>query len=423
MLLADRIYAHCFNNGPLTPARNDARLAARMREAHDSLLAECARWAYRTPANWESAAATTRSSLFPKRTDELVAILRTRGFLPSFDPPALNQYGGVAASGFQPQLASSKGPIYYTVDGGDPRLPGGAISPNALVWKPGAVSITQDLTLFARVRTTAGQWSALAQPRFLAASRREPGTRDLLITEIQYNPADGKECQFAELCNVSTNLLDLTGVQLGNAVRFAFTNGFSLKPGEIVLIVENTEAFAALYQNTNSPGYWPGIRVAGAWTGSLDQTASTLSLVASNGIELASAPYSSEGDWPSTAGGSSIELRILPPDSASDAEARAMLADGRNWSASALFSGSPGRLDATVTGPFALEAEIAFGEFRLSFPAIIGQSYRVEFTDSLSPAGWQLLREIGSAPSLRMVIPDPHNGGEISRYYRVLWMR
>jgi hypothetical protein len=117
MLLADRIYAGCFNGGPLTPARNDARLAARMAEVHDSLLAECARWAYRTPASWESAAATIRSSLFPKRTDQLVALLRAHGFLPAFDPPTFNRYGGLVAEGFQPQLSSSKGPIYYTLNG------------------------------------------------------------------------------------------------------------------------------------------------------------------------------------------------------------------------------------------------------------------------------------------------------------------
>jgi hypothetical protein len=99
-LLADRIYQHFFNHGALTPAANDARLAARMQEIHDSLLAECARWGYRTPSSWESAAANIRSTLFPTRTGELFGYLRSAGLYPAFDPPTFNQYGGLVTSGF-----------------------------------------------------------------------------------------------------------------------------------------------------------------------------------------------------------------------------------------------------------------------------------------------------------------------------------
>jgi hypothetical protein len=164
--VADRVYKNFFNNGALTPARNDARLTARMQEIHDSLIAECARWGYRTPSNWESAAATIRSSLFPKRSAELVGMLRTRGLFPSFDPPVFNVFGGWVTNGFQPQLSSSSGSIYYTLDGSDPRLPGGGISPQARLWTAGAVSLSGDLILNARVRAATGQWSALAQPSY-----------------------------------------------------------------------------------------------------------------------------------------------------------------------------------------------------------------------------------------------------------------
>jgi hypothetical protein len=168
-LVADSIYRHFFNNGALTPARNDARLAARMQEVHDSLIAECARWGYRTPSNWELAAATIRSTLFPARSAELLGMLRARGLFPKFDPPAFNIYGGWVTNGFQPQLSSGSGNIYYTIDGSDPRLPGGGISSEARLWTSGAVSMTQDITLSARVRTGTGQWSALAQPRYRPA--------------------------------------------------------------------------------------------------------------------------------------------------------------------------------------------------------------------------------------------------------------
>lgn len=350
MLVADRIYRHFYNAGALTPAANDARLAARMEEVRDSLLAECARWGYRTPANWESSAATIRTSLFPARTSQLVGYLRSAGLYPAFDPPVFSPYGGLVTNGFQPVLTSASGTIYYTLDGSDPRLPGGGLAAGARVWTPGAVTITNDLTLNVRVRTAAGAWSALAQPRYLLATRRAPGARDLLVTEICYNPAGSDDCEFIELWNASTNLLDLSGVSLSNAVRFVFPSGFALAPGAFVLVVENTPAFAARFQSPGSPYLVTNLTVAGAWVGALDNAGETLALVASNGVELSSISYRTSGDWPARADGRGSSLELLPPAAtATDAEVRAHLAAGRNWRASSLYHGSPGRLDDFVS--------------------------------------------------------------------------
>ncbi len=350
MLLADRIYRHCFNQGALTPAANEARLTARMQEVHDSLLAECARWGYRTPASWESSAAAIRSSLFPARTAQLVGYLRSAGLYPTFDPPTFNSYGGLVTNGFQPELTSSKGTIYYTLDGSDPRLAGGSLSPAARVWSPGAITITNDLTLSVRVRNASGQWSALAEPRFLLATRRVPTARDLLVTEINYHPADSEDYEFVELWNASTNLLDLSGVSLNNAVRYVFPGGFALAPGAFVMVAHDPAAFAVRYQSPASPWYRAELAAVGPWAGALNNAGETLSLVASNGVELASVPYRTGGDWPERADGhgSSIELRAFPPETASDAEVQTQVAQGANWGASSLYHGSPGRLDSFV---------------------------------------------------------------------------
>jgi len=269
-LLADRIYQHFFNMGALTPAANDAPLAARMQEIHDSLLAECARWGYRSPASWESSPASIRPSLFPTRTSQLFGYHRNAGLYPTFDPPTFNQYGGLVTSGFQPTLTSASGTIYYTLEGSDPRLPGGGISPAARVWAAGAVTITNDLMLNARVRTAAGQRSALAHPSYLLATRRAPTARDLLVTKINYNPAGSGDYEFVELWKASTNLLDLSGITLSNAVRFIFPNGSAIAPGAFVSVVENSAAFAARYQSSASPHFFPNLNVAGAWVGGLD---------------------------------------------------------------------------------------------------------------------------------------------------------
>ena len=348
-LMADRIYQHFFNTGALTPAANAARLATRMQEVNDSLLAECARWNYRTPSNWLAAANNIYSNLFPARTTQLVGYLRAGGYYPAFDPPAFNQFGGLVTNGFNPVLTSTNGTIYYTLDGTDPRLPGGGIAPWALVWVPGAVTITQDSTLTTRVRTADGQWSALAQPRYLMASRRVPTARDLLVTEINYNPAGSDDYEFVELHNTSSNLLDLSGLSFSNAVRFIFPKGAALAPGAFVMVVENTTSFAARFQNASSPWYYPGLSVAGAWSGALDNAGETLSLVASNGVELSSVTFKTSGDWPERADGkgSSLELGSLPAPTATDSEVRWFVNQGLNWTSSRLYHGSPGRFDVT----------------------------------------------------------------------------
>jgi hypothetical protein len=246
----------------------------------------------------------------------------------------------------EPRIVSGSD-LGFRVDGTDPRLPGGGISSAAPVWTVGAVTITNDLTLNVRVRNSSGQWSALAQPRFLIASRRPPTARDLRITEINYNPAGSDDSEFIELYNASTNLLELSGVSISNAVRFVFPNSFALAPGAFVMVVENSASFAALYQTPGSPYYFPGLAVAGEWVGALDNAGETLSLVASNGVLLASVPYQTSGDWPERADGkgSSLELASLPEATATDAEVRAFMAIGWNWSSSSLYHGSPGRLD------------------------------------------------------------------------------
>jgi hypothetical protein len=421
-LLADRIYKHFFNQGALTPAANTARLNRRMQEIHDSLLAECARWGYRSPANWESAAASIRTSLFPARTSELVRYLRGRGLYPALEPPSFSQYGGPVTNGYQPNLSSASGTVYYTLDGSDPRLPGGGIAPEARVWQPGAVTIASDTTIHARIRTAGGQWSALAEPRFLLAGRRAPTARDLLLTEILYNPDGEDDFEFVELHNASTSTLDLSNVSLSNAVRFVFPPGFALQPAAFVVVVEDLAAFAARYQAPESPYFHPEIVVAGEWVGALDNAGETLSLIASNGVILASVSYQPGGDWPMQAdgGGSSLELQRLPPETASEADAAAYVADVKNWVASSLYHGSPGRL---LSIPFAISAIVDAGTVTLQFPAVPGETYAVEWCEDLGKAEWRSLQEPAVAEQNVVSIIDPTPIHEVSRFYRVSWTR
>ncbi|MCP4453281.1 MAG: hypothetical protein GY809_17610 [Planctomycetes bacterium] len=129
--LADRIYQHLFNDGALTPARTTARLQMRMDEIQDSLVAECARWGYRSPNNWQAAAENVMETLFPQRADRLVNSLRARNMYPDLNPPTFSSAGGSVPSGYQVTFAAAPGTVYYTTDGSDPRAAGGGISASA----------------------------------------------------------------------------------------------------------------------------------------------------------------------------------------------------------------------------------------------------------------------------------------------------
>jgi len=343
-LLADRIHRHLFNDGALTPARNEARLTARMDEIRDSLLAECARWGYQTPSSWDAAAALIRSMLFPVRTTQLVAQVRARGYYPSLDAPAFDVYGGLATNGYRPVMSAPSGTIYYTTGGADPRVPGGGTSLSARIWTPGALVVTQDVTVSARVLAPDGTWSAIATPRFLLAGRAPPGAGDLFVTEIHYNPAGDDSTEFVELHNAGTHLLDLSGVALTNGVRFVFPPNLALAPGAFAIVAEDTNAFRARYQDPASPWYRAGLDVAGQWAGSLANDGETVAVAASNGTVLVTVPYGTGGDWPERAdgGGSSLELRAVPPATNGAEEVAAYVAQGRNWTSSTRYHGSPG---------------------------------------------------------------------------------
>ncbi|MDF7797979.1 lamin tail domain-containing protein [Pontiellaceae bacterium B1224] len=346
MLLADRIYKNFFNDGAMTHAPCSARLLARMDETRDSFLAECARWG-RSYTSWEADADAAYNTYFNHQADDMVAKWRTEGYFPSFDPPTFSQYGGAVLDGYQPTLSSSAGTIYYTLDGTDPRLPGGGISPAALVWSAGAVTVTEDITITTRVRTSGGSWSALAEPRFLLGSRQTPVTGELLITEINYNPDGSDSYEFIEIWNSGTNLLDMSGVSVSNAVRYVFPEYTTLYPGEFIVVAEDLAAFADRYQNATSPWYWDGVIASGEWVGALSDGGETVALCAADGSTLSSVSYRSDGDWPERpdGGGSSLELESPASVPSEESAQSVYLADGRNWTASSLYHGSPGRFD------------------------------------------------------------------------------
>ncbi|MEC8906694.1 MAG: lamin tail domain-containing protein, partial [Verrucomicrobiota bacterium] len=139
VFFSDRVYKHCFNGGVLSPNGPRAAHDYRMNEIYDALVPETARWqpssARRLPwdrdGEWRDEWDYMQNVYWPRRTEILLNQFRTRRWYP-LEAPEFDQRGGSVWSGYSPIILANEGDVYVTTDGSDPRLPGGAISPNAI---------------------------------------------------------------------------------------------------------------------------------------------------------------------------------------------------------------------------------------------------------------------------------------------------
>ena len=134
---ADQITRHCFNDGVLTDENSTERFDARAQQIDLAVIANSARWgaAHRqarpfTRMDWLGAVNSGRN-FFRSRATSLIAQLRSVGWFPSMDAPVFNQQGGSIAQGAGVAISTSATAVYYTLDGTDPRAPGGAIAPGS----------------------------------------------------------------------------------------------------------------------------------------------------------------------------------------------------------------------------------------------------------------------------------------------------
>jgi len=176
----DRVHKHFFNGGALTAAACTARYQERMAEINLAIIAESARWGDYLPGtssnprdrdddwipatNWilnsfMNATPSTRSTIVLNQ-------LFAGGLYPTVTAPTLSPFGGEVVSGSGPTITAPSGTIYYTTNGTDPRLIGGAIAPGALTGASGLnTALTANATVNARV-FDGSTWSALASASY-----------------------------------------------------------------------------------------------------------------------------------------------------------------------------------------------------------------------------------------------------------------
>ena len=78
--------------------------------------------------------------------NNVIERLRARGVFPEFDAPeilvdGLAQYSGEISSGVALTFDANN-TVYYTLDGSDPRLPGGGLNPNAIAFNATSIETT-----------------------------------------------------------------------------------------------------------------------------------------------------------------------------------------------------------------------------------------------------------------------------------------
>ena len=145
ILLADRIHKHFFNDGALTGSQGILRLQDRVTETQLSIIAECARWGFRTPQSWTDFQNNLISNQLPGQVQTLIDRFRMAEMYPDQEAPFYSQHGGVV-TGSGPTISISDGSLQiYFLFGArdtdddpyrnslDPRLPGGGINPAATV--------------------------------------------------------------------------------------------------------------------------------------------------------------------------------------------------------------------------------------------------------------------------------------------------
>jgi hypothetical protein len=185
----------------------------------------------------------------------------------------------------------------------------------------------------------------------------------VLINEFMYQPASlSTNEEWIELWNAGTNAVNLQGWRLTRGVDFTFNNAYTLAPGAFVVVTANSNVFAA-----NHPAVAASGIVFGDWSGTLRNSGDTIRLEDAAGNKADEVTYADQGDWAfrirgpldrnhrgwdwfAPHNGTGLTLELVNPDLPNSS--------GQNWSASAVFRGTPGAANSTFntnTAPLILD--------------------------------------------------------------------
>jgi hypothetical protein len=289
----------------------------------------------------------------------------------------------------------------------------GGVSPQAQSYSS-PLNLTAATKIVARLENN-GQWSGPIDATYMI-NTVPASDGNLVVSEIMYRPADASpaeilagfsdrdEFEYIELMNISaTDTVDLTGVQFvesnGQGILFDFNTADIqfLAPGELLILVENPDAFAMRYGS-----YHP---VAGRYSGALSNDGETLTLLDSSMNIIRAFTYNDQTPWPTAADGDGYSLVLVAPSSNPDHSLAA------NWCPSANLNGTPGNDDGIPFTPggdlisYALagtdQVEFADGQF----------SYTVDLTAKDAQTSVEISTDLQTWTSSDLqLLSRTHNG-------------
>ncbi|MEK0448137.1 MAG: hypothetical protein RL088_405 [Verrucomicrobiota bacterium] len=194
--------------------------------------------------------------------------------------------------------------------------------------RPGAPTTAEfvvgryDGQLSARGETIQLRDGVLATSRLVSSyttpSAPTAAQQSLRVTELMFAPTAptaaelvaapatvASDYEYIELQNISATTLDVSGARFTSGVDFTFPAATTLAPGQRILLVANSAAFAARYG---------AIPVAGVFTGTLDNSGDRLRIEDSVGEMVLDFSYNELWFPPADAGGRSIVVRNASPD-------------------------------------------------------------------------------------------------------------
>lgn len=380
---ADRVYRHFYQNGVFHPDSSEARFMETANELQLAIIAESARWGdmgVSNPRNklddWVPAVNRVINDYFPYRTDIVKDQLLDENLYISLQPPIIKKDGAVAAQTTIPiaqeitiimENPNPNGTVYYTINGNDPRVAGGAFSGNANVIAGNTASIDVAPGTIIKARTLYQSiWSPLHEVYF-----QDTGLfNSLKITELHYHPADvdtidGIDLEFIELKNTGFTTLDLSGIAFTDGIEMTFPEGSILEPQQFVVIASNDTVFTSFYGLT--PSY--------AYSGQLSNGGEKVVLETADGEEIISFTYSDEYPWPLEADGDGYSLVSMVINPTGDPDTY------QYWMLSKNINGSPFADDPSSTITSLPATEMQKDGFHIQlFPNPARNEVQINFT-------------------------------------------
>ncbi len=194
----------------------------------------------------------------------------------------------------------------------------------------GTINLENSIHVMARAYNN-NEWSALTE-KILVNNADYDGIK---ITEIHYHPESiagdsTTDFEFVELKNTSSHAIYLSGAYFSEGIDFSFPEGSQIKPGEFIVLTDNSADFFTHY----------GFDAYDNYAGQLNNDGEDVVLLSNSNDTICTAKFNDGIEWPQKADGGGYSLVTALASPTNDPRKVA------DWVLSAEINGSPGADDA-----------------------------------------------------------------------------